>query len=54
MKENILKVTFAINKSASDQINLVRMLDNSKFPTFFEHKGHKHNLKILKSKESNE
>ena len=43
-----------INKSISDQINLLRIVDNNKFPAFFSYKGQKYNLKIFKSKGSND
>ena len=43
-----------INKSILDQINLLRIVDNVRFPAFFNYKGQKYILKIFKSTKSNE
>jgi len=37
-----------INKSIKSQFNLLRIVNNEKFPAFFEYKGHKYILKIFK------
>ena len=37
-----------INKSLIDQFNLLRVADKDRFPTFFEHLGHRYILKIEK------
>jgi methionyl-tRNA formyltransferase len=38
-----------INKNISEQFNLLRVVDNERYPAFFQHKGHKYILKIYKS-----
>jgi len=35
-----------INKSIKDQFNLLRIIDNEKYPAYFEIDGHTYNLKI--------
>ena len=37
-----------INKSIKEQFNLLRIVDNSKYPAFFEYKKNKYRLKIEK------
>jgi len=37
-----------INKSILDQINLLRIVDNKRFPAFFNYQGQKYKLKIYK------
>lgn len=39
-----------INKSISEQFNLLRIVSNEEFPAFFYHKGHKYVLNIRKDK----
>ncbi len=39
-----------INKSIKSQFNLLRIVNNKKFPAFFIHKGQKYTIKISKSK----
>jgi len=41
-----------INKSIKKQFNLLRTVDNEKFPAFFYYKGRKYLLKIFKTKSS--
>jgi methionyl-tRNA formyltransferase len=43
-----------INKSIKSQFNLLRIVNNDKFPAFFKYKGEKYILKIFKHKEDNE
>lgn len=42
-----------INKSIKDQFNLLRVVDNEKYPTFFKYKGKKFILKIYSEKANN-
>lgn len=39
-----------VNRSIRDQFNLLRVVDNDKYPAFFELNGHRYLLKIEKSK----
>ena len=36
------------NKTIAEQFNLLRVVDNDKYPAFFEHQGEKYFLKITK------
>lgn len=38
------------HKSIVDQFNLLRVVDNERYPAFFKHKGHTYTLKIEKKK----
>ena len=38
-------------QSIKDQFNLLRVVDNEKYPAFFEHLGKKYILKIYKADE---
>ena len=42
-----------INKSLKEQFNLLRIVDNKKYPAYFEYKDQKYILKIFKSNEKN-
>lgn len=37
-----------IDKTIREQFNLLRVVDNNRYPAFFIHKGHKYTLKIFK------
>jgi len=39
-------------KSIAEQFNLLRVVDNDRFPAFFEWRGHRYTLKIEKQKKS--
>lgn len=41
----------AINKSIKDQFNLLRAVDNRRYPAFFRYLGHEYVVKIFKKKE---
>lgn len=38
------------NKTIAEQFNLLRVVDNKKYPAFFNYRGHKYILKIYKDK----
>ncbi|MBH41272.1 MAG: methionyl-tRNA formyltransferase [Candidatus Magasanikbacteria bacterium] len=40
-----------IEKSIKEQFNLLRVVDNEKYPAFFDHKGYRYIVKIEKSNE---
>lgn len=40
----------SIDKTIAEQFNLLRVVDNKKYPAFFNYQGHKYILKIYKSK----
>jgi len=40
-----------INKTIAEQFNLLRVVDNERYPAFFNHRGYKYILKIEKSDE---
>ena len=42
-----------INKSLKNQFNLLRIVDNKKYPAYFEYKGYKYILRIKKLNEAN-
>ncbi|HEX8578755.1 MAG TPA: formyltransferase family protein, partial [Allosphingosinicella sp.] len=37
---------FDPNKTIAEQFNLLRVVDNDRYPAFFEHRGHRYVLKI--------
>jgi methionyl-tRNA formyltransferase len=39
-----------INKTIVEQFNLLRVVDNERYPAFFRHRGHKYVIKIYKEK----
>lgn len=42
-----------INKSIKSQFNLLRVVDNERYPAFFKHMGRKYVIKIYKEKQNN-
>lgn len=40
-----------VNKTIAEQFNLLRVVDNERYPAFFQYRGYKYILKIFKSKE---
>ena len=51
-KRNEEDSEFDINKTISEQISLMRVVDNEDYPLFFRYKGEKFVLKIYKEKDS--
>ncbi|NWF67046.1 MAG: hypothetical protein HXX81_06220, partial [Campylobacterales bacterium] len=47
-RRTVLDSKLDINKSIKEQFNLLRIVDNEKYPAFFEIDGHKYILKIEK------
>lgn len=41
-----------INKTIAEQFDLLRIVDNDRYPAFFEHRGHRYILRIEKDKEN--
>lgn len=39
----------SVDKSIAEQFNLLRVVDNERYPAFFHYKGHKYILKIFKA-----
>lgn len=39
-----------VNKTIAEQFNLLRIVDNKRYPAFFKYKGKKYNLRVTKSK----
>lgn len=50
-KRNKLDSRLELDKSIRELFNLFRIVDNEKYPAFFEHLGHTYQLKIEKLKE---
>ncbi len=40
-----------VNKTIAEQFDLLRVVDNQRFPAFFEHRGQRYRLKIEKAKD---
>jgi methionyl-tRNA formyltransferase len=38
-----------VNKTIAEQFNLLRVVDNKKYPAFFEYRGHRYILKIFRN-----
>jgi methionyl-tRNA formyltransferase len=47
-KRNSSDSNLDINKSIKDQFNLLRIVDNDKYPAFFNYRGHMYIIKIYK------
>jgi len=37
-----------VNKSISEQFNLLRMTDNERYPCYFDYKGHRYKITLKK------
>jgi RimJ/RimL family protein N-acetyltransferase len=52
-RRRLLDSLLDINKSLADNFNILRVVDNSKYPAYFEYFGHKYEIHILKSAVNN-
>lgn len=49
-RRNLKDSELDVNKTVAEQFNLLRVVDNERYPAFFYHLGHKYILKIYKEK----
>ncbi|MBY4893445.1 hypothetical protein KUL25_11785 [Rhodobacteraceae bacterium N5(2021)] len=43
-----------VNKTLAEQFDLLRVVDNDRYPAFFDHRGHRYTLKIERQEEASE